>query len=302
MIVTSDFRQLTERARVFAIGNFDGVHLGHQALFRRAVALAAECKGEAIAFAFHPHPLQVLGFPVESITGDEQKVSLIAEQGVSTYFAMPFGRELAAMPAERFVHEVLVEQARARAIVVGFNFSFGRGGAGTPEFLAQALAAHGVPVEIVPPVLTDGEAVSSTRIRQYIRQGALDQARTMLGRPYSLTGVVQRGDQRGRTIGYPTANLYNLEGLALPPFGVYAVDVRGIGPGMANLGVRPSFPQAGPSLEVNILDWQGDLYGQKIEVILRHFLRGEHRFGGLPALQQQLSADRAEVRRLLGQH
>jgi len=302
MIVTSDFSQLPQGERVFAIGNFDGVHLGHQALFRRAIALASDRGGAAIALAFHPHPLQVLGYTVESITDDDQKVHLIADQGVSAYFAMPFGAELAAMTPERFVREVLIERARASAVVVGFNFSFGRGGAGTPEFLERALAAYGVPVEIVAPVMVGEEAVSSTRIRQFIRQGELDRATSLLGRPYSLSGVVLPGDQRGRTIGYPTANLYNLQGLALPPFGVYAAEVLGIGPGMANLGLRPSFPQAGPSLEVNILDWQGNLYGSRIEVVLRRFLRGEQRFGGLAALQQQLALDRIEVKRLLGQH
>ncbi len=302
MIVTSDFLDLPRGERVFAIGNFDGVHLGHQALFRRAAALASDRGGVAIALAFHPHPLQVLGYSVETITDDDQKVSLIADHGVSAYFAMPFGAELAVMPPERFVREVLIEQAEASAVVVGFNFSFGKGGAGTPEFLAQALAAYGVPVEIVAPVVIGGEAVSSTRIRQCIRHGDLDRVETMLGRPYSLSGVVLPGDQRGRTIGYPTANLYNLQGLALPPFGVYAAEVLGIGPGMANLGIRPSFPQAGPSLEVNILDWHGDLYGNRIDVVLRRFLRGERRFNSLAALQQQLASDRLEVKRLLGRH
>lgn len=302
MIVTSDFSELPQGERVFAIGNFDGVHLGHQALLRRAVALASDRGGAAIALAFHPHPLQVLGYAVETITDDDQKVRLIANQGVSAYFAMPFGAELAAMAPERFVREVLIERAEAGAVVVGFNFSFGRGGAGTPEFLKRTLAAYGVPVEIVAPVVVGEEAVSSTRIRQCIRQGELDRAASLLGRPYSLSGVVLPGDQRGRTIGYPTANLYNLQGLALPPFGVYAAEVLGIGPGMANLGLRPSFPQAGPSLEVNILDWQGNLYGSRIEVVLRRFLRGEQRFRGLAALQQQLALDRLEVKRLLGQH
>lgn len=302
MIVTSDFLALPRGERVFAIGNFDGVHLGHQALFRRAVALASSRGGTAIALAFHPHPLQVLGYSVETITDDDQKVRLIADHGVSAYFAMPFGAELAAMTPERFVSEVLIEQAAASAVVVGYNFSFGKGGAGTPEFLAQALAAHNVPVDIVAPVLIGGEAVSSTLVRQCIRSGDLDRAATLLGRPYSLSGLVLPGDQRGRTIGYPTANLYNLQGLALPPFGVYAAEVLGIGPGMANLGIRPSFPQAGPSLEVNILDWQGNLYGSRIDVVLRRFLRGERRFEGLAALQQQLASDRLEVKRLLGRY
>lgn len=299
MIVTSDFRQLPAGRKVFVLGNFDGVHLGHQRLFQSAAKLAASCQGQVVAMAFHPHPLQVLGYQLELLTPERDKIKLIAEQGVAAYFAMPFTRELADLSPESFVQDVLLRQAAASAVVVGFNFSFGRGGVGTPEFLQTLLAAQRVPVQIVPPVLVSGEAVSSTRIRQLLRQGDLTEAAALLGRPYCITGVVQQGDQRGRTIGYPTANLTDLAGLALPPYGVYAAEVAGIGPAMANLGVRPSFPQAGPTLETHILDWQGDLYSQLIEVRLLRFLRPEQRFDSLQQLARQLVLDQLAVRQWL---
>ncbi|MGI6357502.1 MAG: riboflavin biosynthesis protein RibF [Bacillota bacterium] len=299
MIITSDFRDLPDAKRVLVIGNFDGVHIGHQALFRQANQLAAEMGGQTIALTFHPHPLTVLGFSVLSIMDEQSKRRLIAEQGVDAYVAMPFDQQLAAMSPERFVQDILIAGAQARAVVVGFNFSFGRGGAGTPEYLQQALAMKGVPVVIVPPVMLAGEAVSSTRLRQCIRTGDLKQAGMMLGRPYSLFGTVQSGDQRGRQLGFPTANIGQLQELALPPFGVYAAEVPGIGVGMANLGNRPSFPQQCPSLEVHIFDFCGDLYGQRIQVVLRKFVRDERQFSSLEELQQQLNEDQRVIRDML---
>ncbi len=301
MIITNEINRLPQADRVFVIGNFDGVHLGHQALFQQATKLAADIDGQVVALAFHPHPLKVLGFPFEAITDEQERMRLIALQGVQAYLAMPFDRQLAAMSPDRFVQDILVTAARVRAVVVGFNFSFGKGGAGTPEYLRQALCAKDVPVAIVPPVILEGEAISSTRIRQCIRAGELDRAATMLGRPYSLQGTVRTGDRRGRTIGFPTANIHDLQELTLPPFGVYAVEVPGIGWGMANLGLRPSFPQQGPALEVHIFDYCGDLYGQRIRVILRGFLRGERRFSSLEDLQAQLCADRETVRRRIAE-
>lgn len=299
MIFTNDFDQLPTGNRVIVLGNFDGVHLGHQTLFHETVRLAENCQGHAIAFAFHPHPLQVLGCPLDAITPEHEKIRLISEQGMSTYFAMPFDHELADMSPANFAIEILQKRVQASKLVVGFNFSFGKGGVGTPEFLQEELAMRGVSVRIVPPVLVDGEAVSSTRIRQQIRLGELERVASMLGRPYTISGTVLHGDQRGRTIGYPTANLSGLQGLALPPFGVYAVLVQGVGYGMANLGQRPTFPQAGPNLEVHIFDWQGDLYGQRLNVQLLKFIRSEQQFRSLDDLQRQLTLDRANITHLI---
>lgn len=300
MNVTSDFKQLPTGNRIIALGNFDGVHLGHQALLQEAVLLSHELSGASIALVFDPHPSKVLGYPVSFITSEEEKASLIAATGMHTLFRMPFDLRLATMQPAQFISDVLLGLLGARTVIVGFNYSFGRGGAGTPEFLTEMLAPHGVPVRVVRPVICAGEAVSSTRVRQYIRQGELRLVSQLLGRNYSLTGMVCRGDQRGRLIGYPTANLVLAPERVLPPLGVYAVDVPGIGIGMANLGYRPSFPQITPGLEVHIFDFHGNLYGQNIEVRFLGYLRGERHFSGLPDLQSQLAADRDSILQMIG--
>ncbi|NLW16362.1 MAG: riboflavin biosynthesis protein RibF, partial [Firmicutes bacterium] len=266
MIVTQDFAALPPGPRVFALGNFDGVHRGHQALLLHAIDLARQRQGVAIAMGFFPHPLKVLGQRVETITTEKAKQRLFQNLGLAAYFALPFNKEVAAMSPADFVQQILIEQAKADAVVVGFNYSFGHKAAGTPTYLQQTLAEQGIEVHIIPPVVYDGAPVSSSRIRRCIREGDLDTVEGLLGRPYSITGVVQRGDQRGRLLGFPTANLYHLDDFALPPYGVYVAEVVGLGIGMANLGVRPTYPQAGPTLEVHIFDFAGDLYGQEIEV------------------------------------
>ncbi|HBK86467.1 MAG TPA: riboflavin biosynthesis protein RibF [Firmicutes bacterium] len=300
MIITQRFEALPNVPRVFALGNFDGVHLGHQALLLRAVERARELQGVAIAMGFAPHPLKVLGFPIETITTEAVKAQLLANLGLDVYFALPFTRQLAEMPPDDFVQAVLLEQAETRLVVVGFNYSFGRNAIGTPAYLQQLLQVKGISVDIVPPVMFAGEPVSSSRIRQCLRQGDLPAVQALLGRPYSISGVVQRGDQRGRVLGFPTANLYNLEGLALPPLGVYGVEVVGLGLGMANLGLRPTFPQAGPALEVHVLDYVGDLYGMELEVRLLKYIRPERQFEGLIDLKQQLLLDQQIIRDALG--
>jgi riboflavin kinase/FMN adenylyltransferase len=205
---------------------------------------------------------------------------------------------MAQMPPSAFVQQVLLAQANAKAVVVGFNYSFGRDAIGSPAYLERLLQPEGIPVHVISPVLYEGTPVSSSRIRQCLQDGDFVSVEAMLGRPYSISGVVQLGDQRGRQLGYPTANIYNLEGLALPPFGVYAAEIGGLGVGMANLGLRPTFPQAGASLEVHILDFSGDLYGQEIEVKLLRHVRPERQFMGVADLQQQLALDEKQVRGL----
>lgn len=299
MIITNQFDALPAVPRIYALGNFDGVHLGHQSLLRQAVALARHEGGVAIALAFSPHPSHVLGHPVPAIVSERQKVRLIADLGIDVYFALPFDRSLAMMPPQAFVESILVQSAKAQRVVVGFDYSFGKDAAGTSEFLQDCLQLHDIEVTIMPPVLHDGDPISSTRIRQYLRCGELEKVHALLGRSYSLTGIVQPGDQRGRIIGFPTANLTDFTGLLLPPFGVYAVEVVGLGYGMANLGVRPSFPQSGPTLEVHLFDFAGDLYGQELEVCLRQFVRGERLFASVDELKHQLQKDEQYVRSIV---
>ncbi len=299
MIITQDFDSLPQRPRIFALGNFDGVHRGHQALLSLAVELARQQQGMAVAMGFCPHPLTVFGQRVETITTERVKQRLLASLGLDAYFALPFNREVAQMSPDDFIQQVLIEQAKVAAVVVGFNYSFGRRAAGTPEYLQQVLGAQGIAVHVIPPVIYDGAPVSSSRIRQSLRDGDLVTVEALLGRPFSITGIVQKGDQRGRLLGFPTANFCDLEGLALPPFGVYAAEVVGVGYAMANLGVRPTFPQAGATLEVHIFDFTGDLYGQELEVKLLKYIRPEQQFAGQAVLQQQLARDRQQIRALL---
>lgn len=299
MIVTQDFAALPPGPRVFALGNFDGVHIGHQALLLRAVELARKLRGSAIAMGFSPHPLVVLGFPVEFITTEAAKLRLVANLGLAAYFALPFTKDVAQMPPAEFVQQVLLEQVDAKAVVVGFDYSFGKDAAGSPAYLQETLQAQGVSVEIIPPVIQRGSPVSSTRIRQCLRAGDLASVEALLGRPYSIAGVVQQGDQRGRLLGFPTANFYDLAGLCLPPFGVYAAEIEGLGIGMANLGLRPTYPQAGPTLEVHIFDFAGDLYGQDLEVKLLRYIRPERQFAGAADLKQQLALDEQQIRAVL---
>lgn len=299
MIITQDFDALPQGPLILALGNFDGVHRGHQALLRYAVDLARQEKGAAVAVGFSPHPLTVLGYSVEIITAEASKRRLFAELGLDVYFALPFTKQMAQMPPTDFVQQVLIERARAKAVVVGFNYSFGRDAAGTPTYLKELLHPQGVAVHVIPPVIHAGVPVSSSRIRQCLRAGDLVNAEAMLGRPYSITGTVQQGDQRGRLLGFPTANFYYLEGFVLPPLGVYAAEIDGLGIGMANLGLRPTFPQAAPALEVHIFDFAGDLYGQELDVKLLKFIRPEQQFSGATELVQQLALDEKQIRDVL---
>lgn len=296
MIVTQDFGVLPRVPLTLALGNFDGVHRGHQALLQCAIGIAKQQKGAAVAVGFSPHPLTVLGRTVELITPERSKQRLLAELGLDAYLALPFTKEMAQTPASAFVQRVLLAHAKARAVVVGFNYSFGKDASGNPAYLAELLQPQGIPVHVIPPVLHAGAPVSSSRIRQSLQDGDFVSVEAMLGRPYSISGVVQLGDQRGRRLGFPTANIYNLEGLVLPPFGVYAAEIAGLGIGMANLGLRPTFPQAGATLEVHLLDFAGNLYGHEIEVKLLRYIRPERQFMGVADLQQQLAHDEQQIR------
>lgn len=300
MIKTQQFDALPLRPRVYALGNFDGVHIGHQSLLRRAVARANELHGIAIAMTFSPHPSAILGNAVELITPEETKLKLFAEIGIDAYFALPFTKQLASLPPENFIQEIILEQARAAAVVVGFDYSFGHKAVGTATYLRDMLCEQNIAVDIVGPVLHAGEPVSSSRIRHHLRVGELAHVAELLGRDYNLMGIVEPGDQRGRVLGFPTANISGLEKLVLPPFGVYAVEVPGLGFGMANLGIRPTFPQAGPILEVHIFGYKGDLYGQNLETKFLSFIRPEQRFANLTDLKQQLTADEKKIKGLLG--
>lgn len=301
------FRPL--HAPAVAIGNFDGVHLGHQRLLDTAVAAARSLGGDAVVFTFEPHPAAVLA-PHKApplLTSLPRKLELLAQSGIDACVLEPFTRELADLAPEAFLQSILVDILGARHIVVGYDFTYGRDRAGTTESLRAFGAARGIGVDVIEPVEVGGVVVSSTRVRELVREGDMAGARALLGRDFDLDGTVVRGDGRGARIGMPTANLATGSQI-LPSGGVYAVRVQLLEradsppvPAVANLGTNPTFvDRTELSLEVHLLDFSGDLYGQRLRVQLVERLRGEQRFSGIDALLQQIRADIERARDLLG--
>ncbi|MEW6546477.1 MAG: bifunctional riboflavin kinase/FAD synthetase [Bacillota bacterium] len=276
-----------------AVGTFDGVHLGHQRLIRRLVAGARKERLPAAVLTFEPHPLEVLrpGNGPRRLTLPEEKAAILATLGVDLLLVMRFDRQLAAMSPADFAREVLEGMLRARRVHVGFSFSFGREGLGTPADLLRWGEERGARVEVFPPVRVRGRVVSSTAIREAVMQGAVARARTMLGRPYGVTGRVVRGDGRGRGLGYPTANVECDPRKVMPAPGVYAVWVNATLPGVANFGRRPTFGGGEARLEVYLPGIDRDLYGEPIEVAFWRRLRGERCFPDPAALARQLEVD-----------
>lgn len=296
----------SEPPLVLGIGNFDGVHRGHRALLDRLEALARTAGFPAALLTFRPHPAQVLR-PAEApplICDEQDERALLAEAGVETLIEEPFVPELARLTPELFVQRILRQRLRARCAVVGFNFRFGARAAGTASDLQRLGRAEGIAVEIVPPVELGGQPVSSSRIRAAVREGRMEHAAELLGRPFRLSGTVVHGDGRGRTLGFPTVNLAPSTPL-LPRAGVYAAraslaDGRQVG-AATSLGVRPTFGGETLTIEAYLLDFSGDLYGQRVSLDLLRFLRAEQRFAGRDELVAALRDDVAQTRRVLAE-
>lgn len=290
---------------VVAIGVFDGVHCGHRQLIETATRLAARHGVEPAVFTFVEHPRAVLrpDRQVALLTPWPEKLERLAALGVDQCFAAHFTPDLAALGPEEFVTRILLEQLRVKAVVTGFNFHFGQGAAGSPETLKALGAAHGFEVEVVAPFERQGGLVSSSRLRELVALGHVEEATDMLCYPYTLTGEVVHGDKRGRTIGFPTANLHVAAEKLLPAYGVYACWVEVAGqrlPGVVNIGQRPTFDPPKLMIEAHLLDWSGDLYGQTISVSLVTRLRGEQAFPSIDALVTQIGADCQRARTILG--
>jgi len=291
----------TDRGASAALGNFDGVHLGHQAVIDLARGRAGAPLG---VVTFEPHPRAFFapeGEPFRLMNA-AARAHRLEKLGVERLFVLPFDRALAGLSPEDFVAGVLAEGLGLSHVVVGADFRFGKGRAGDGETLARLGAASGVDVTVSPLLATSAGRVSSTAIREALSAGEPRRAAEMLGHWHRLEGVVSHGDKRGRDLGFPTANLV-LEGLMLPRFGVYAVEVDVLsGPhagrygGAASLGVRPTFGVNAPNVETYLFDFAGDLYGAEISVALVDFLRGEARFDDVDALIRQMHADCALAR------
>lgn len=286
---------------VLAIGNFDGIHLGHAALLQRLTAVAAERAHVPAVLTFEPHPREFFA-PASAparLTTLREKLELLAAAGVAQTMVCPFNAAFAALEAEAFIDEVLVGALQVRHVIVGDDFRFGRGRRGDLAMLQQAGAARGFTAEALASVLQAGERVSSSGVRRALAAGDMAHAARLLGRPYVIDGQVKRGDQIGRQLGFATANL-RIKHDPLPMTGVFAVEVDGVAdrpwPGVANLGIRPTVGGVRPLLEVHLFDFDRDIYGAHIRVRFLLKLRDERRFSGLDALKAQIAADAAAAR------
>jgi riboflavin kinase/FMN adenylyltransferase len=291
---------------VYAIGNFDGAHLGHRAVIERTRGLARELGAPAAVLTFEPHPADFFsGRPVVfRLTPKAEKAKALGRLGLDGAVFLTFEAALAGLTAEDFVRRVLVERLAARAVVVGGDFHFGKGRGGSPAFLREAGPRYGLLVDVIDKVAITGggEAVSSTAIRRALEAGDVGAAARLLGRRYAVTGEVIGGARLGRTLGTPTANIA-LEPTNRLAFGVYAVRAEvdgGSHGGVASYGARPTIAADGaPLLEVHLFDFDGDLYGRTMRVEFIERLRGEEKFAGLPALTAAMEADKAAARRAL---
>lgn len=279
-----------------ALGVFDGVHLGHRAILGTAAARAAEAGLTSVVCTFDPHPAEVLqpGRAPGLITTLDERLDLIAESGLDAALVLDFTPELAAVEPEAFVKEVLAHHLRAREVVVGFNHRFGRGARGDAHLLESLGGRLGLRVHVVPPLAVDGVPVSSTEIRAALRRGDLPAAERLLGRPYSLGGVVQEGAGRGRTLGFPTANV-RPDRPVLVPTGVYACRAAVVDGAryraVVNIGVRPTFGESSVVVEAHLLDVAPELYGRRLTLELVARLREERKFASADELRGQIARD-----------
>lgn len=302
------------RAPAVAIGNFDGVHRGHVALLERARAGAAAVGGQSVALTFEPHPAVVLAphLAPRLLTTTPRKLELLAEAGLDACVVEPFDRDLAGLSAGEFAREVLAEAIGARRVVVGYDFTFGHKRSGTTATLRELGRELGFEVDVVDAFTVDGLVASSTRARGFVGEGNMAGARVLLGRNYDISGAVVRGAGRGRQLGVPTANIAP-ESPLLPASGIYAVWLQllepaasGVGDdagprlaGAASLGTNPTFDGTELSLEVHVLDFDGDLYDRRVRVSFVERLRGERRYPGAAELLEQIARDIADTRRIL---
>jgi riboflavin kinase / FMN adenylyltransferase len=293
------------RGAVIALGNFDGFHSGHQAVAGEAIRWAQAEGRPSIIATFDPHPVRFFkpDVPPFRLTTLEQRQELYLAAGATAMLVFHFDADLAGTSAEDFIRAILIERFGAHGVVTGGDFTFGKGAKGNVELLRTLGSELGLQSRVVEAVSEGDEVVSSSRIRQALRDGDPQLAARLLTRPFAIRGIVEHGDKRGRTIGYPTANV-TIDNYLRPKYGIYAVTGRLLATGQvlhgaANIGIRPQFEPPKELLEPFFFDFSGDLYGQEIEVAFHHFLRGEAKFDSLEALIEQMDKDCAEARRLL---
>ena len=286
---------------VLAIGNFDGVHLGHVALVRQLAEAAGRLQLVPTVLTFEPHPREF--FTPDSaparLTTLREKLELLADSGASQAMIVPFNTVFAGLSADQFIEQVLVRSLQVKHLIIGDDFRFGRGRAGDFSLLQAAGERFGFTVEAMQSVMVDGERVSSSAVRAALAAGEMNRAAQLLGRPYIIDGRVAHGDKLGRQLGFATANI-RIKHNPLPMTGVFAVEVSGLDdlprPGVANLGIRPTVGGTRPLLEVHLFDFNRDIYGAHLSVRFVHKLRCEQRFPNLDALKAQIAADATAAR------
>ncbi|MBE9047896.1 bifunctional riboflavin kinase/FAD synthetase [Pleurocapsales cyanobacterium LEGE 10410] len=302
MLVASSIEQIRTPTAI-ALGNFDGIHQGHRVVLQPVINSCQTSQQPHVypsVVSFSPHPREFFtGGKVQLLTPIDQKAELLADLGIEQLILLPFNRDLASLNPQQFVEQILVKQLQADLISVGSDFRFGYQRQGTGEDLKNIAASFGIKVHLnslheYHDSNNQAVRVSSSLIRQALHNGEIKLANAMLGRPYSLIGTVVTGQQLGRTIGFPTANLQLPPEKFLPRYGVYSVDVlleETVFKGVMNIGCRPTVAGDAPTIEVHLLNWSGDLYGQTLKVNLIEFLRPEQKFASVEALKQQITKD-----------
>jgi riboflavin kinase/FMN adenylyltransferase len=288
---------------VLTLGNFDGVHLGHQAIFRKLVERAKEINGTSMAFTFEPHPLKVLA-PERSprlLNTFHAKMRLFERAGIEVVVCANFTRSFADQNPEDFGRDVLHELIGVKEVYIGYDYAFGKGREGSIDSLKRMGEAWGFVVGVIEPVRVDGMVVSSSAVRDLLSKGRVGEAARLLGRPYAIEGEVVHGAHRGHTLGFPTANLKTSNEM-IPGFGVYAVLARVAGrtmKGVASIGIRPTFDSGPVSIEVYLFEFHDDLYGKEMEVLFIKHLRGEEKFADAEALVRQIRKDVLDAQEVL---
>lgn len=301
MIRASDGEKFSSSA--VCIGNFDGVHLAHAELIKSTVHAAKEEKLKSIVYTFCPHPSELFGIKTEKITSGEDKRELIKRLGADVYYCRKCTREFLKKSPEEFAREELIKNLGAKKVLVGYDFTFGRDGKGTAKDLISLGEKYGFSVSVLDEMRLGEKAVKSTAVREYIKEGKIEEANKMLGRAHFYSGEVFRAKMLGRTIGFPTANIYPEEDLVLPPFGVYASGVLLDGkiyPGVSNIGINPTVEHGDkPKIETNIMGFSGDIYGRMIKVFLYSMIRPERKFSGISDLSGQIKKDAEEAKKII---
>lgn len=308
MILITDLKNIQKKFNnsILTLGNFDGLHLGHQELVRMIIRRARETGALSMVVTFRPHPLKILAPekcpPLISIY--EEKIKLFERLGIDVLVKIPFTLEFSAMPPEDFVRDVLCGTLGAKEIFVGYNYRFGKGREGDIRTLRGLGEKYGFTVREIEQIAFGGEVISSTKIRTLLREGDVEHAAKLLGRTYAITGIVVKGDGRGKGLGFPTANIAPKHSI-IPADGVYAVRLivrEKVYDGIANIGMRPTFNKKVLAIEVHVFDFNEDIYGEDISLYFIRKIREEKKFKGAEALVTQIKSDIETAKEILSSH